>query len=59
MAMNKKVLIKIREKTKGKPQQLQFLSEIFEFEFSVGSGWYNNKYNEILKNVLGDAENED
>jgi len=48
MALNKKILSKLAEKT-SEDQDLQaFLADIFQYE-SVARGWYERKYSEFLE----------
>ena len=48
MAQNKTILVKIKDYTKGLPETQEFLGEIFQFECSGKSGWYEKTYAEIL-----------
>lgn len=53
MALNKKILTKLAEKT-SEDQELQaFLADIFQYE-SVPRGWYEKKYSEFLETHCGE-----
>lgn len=59
MALNKSILMKLNEKTKNDEQQHTFLLKIFKYEFSGKKGWYKERYEEILKESMGEEKNED
>lgn len=47
MAINKTILLKIKEKTADKPEIGDFLIELLRFESSE-RGWYKQDYNKFL-----------
>lgn len=49
MALNKTILSKLAEKTTEDGEIRMFLSDIFQFESSPKTGWYEKKYNELLE----------
>lgn len=57
MAMNKSILVKIKEKTNSNPKMQEFLADIFQFECSPKNGWYEKKYVEILEAYYKGEEN--
>lgn len=48
MALNKTILIKLKQKTESRPELAAFLQELLEFE-SDSPGWYKNGYSDILE----------
>lgn len=58
MAMNKRILMKLNEKTKKMNNQREFLLEVFKYEFSAKKTWYKNKYEELLKDNMGENKDE-
>lgn len=49
MALNKTILTKLAEKTSGDRELQAFLSDIFQFESTPKTGWYEKKYSELLE----------
>lgn len=48
MALNKKILTKVRQKTDSDPEMASFLMQLLEFE-SENQGWYKTQYGLILE----------
>lgn len=48
MALNKKIISKVREKTAGEPELGNFLVELLEYESEI-HGWYTADYTAILE----------
>ena len=48
MALNKAIIMKVREKTEKKPEIGDFLIELLEYE-SKSRGWYKKEYIAILE----------
>jgi len=58
MALNKKIISKVREKTMHETDLGNFLMELLEYE-SETHGWYTSDYAEILeKNCKEDEKDE-
>lgn len=57
MAINKKILSKIAEKTEGKPLVKECLLQLLEFE-SNEAGWYNDDYKRIIAKCAKGENNE-
>lgn len=56
MALNKKIISKVREKTMDETELGNFLVELLEYE-SETHGWYTSDYTAILeKNCKGDKK---
>ena len=49
MALNKTILSKLAEKTTGDKEIQAFLGDVFQFESTPKTGWYEKKYNELLE----------
>ena len=61
MALNKNILMKLNEKTKKDDKQRDFLLKIFKYEFSSKTskkGWYKSKYEDFMKETMGDEQHE-
>ena len=59
MALNKKIIFMVREKTKSEIELGNFIVELLEYESEI-HGWYTDDYAAILeKNCKEDNENED
>lgn len=57
MSLNKKILIKVKQKTENNPEMSNFLTALLEFE-SESRGWYKTRYSEILEGACRDKGGE-
>lgn len=55
MALNKKILTKVKQKTEDDQAMDKFLTDLLNFE-SGQRGWYKKPYAEILENACKEAE---
>lgn len=55
MALNKKILTKVKQKTENDYAMDKFLMDLLEFE-SEQPGWYKTRYVEILENACKETE---
>ena len=46
------------KKQKKMNNQREFLLEVFKYEFSAKKTWYKNKYEELLKDNMGENKDE-
>lgn len=56
MALNKTILTKLAEKTAGDRELQDFLCDIFQFESTPKTGWYDRKYNDLLEKYCKEEE---
>jgi hypothetical protein len=55
MALNKKILTKVKQKTENDQAMDKFLMDLLEFE-SEQRGWYKTRYAELLENACIEME---
>ena len=55
MALNKKILTKVKQKTESDCAMEKFLMDLLEFE-SGQPGWWKTRYAEILENACKETE---
>lgn len=55
MALNKSIMLKVREKTEKESDIGDFLIDLLEFESGL-PGWYKTKYSEILEKFCKEVD---
>lgn len=48
MALNKTIIVKLKEKTKSKPELQAFIVALVQFESEAERGWYEKTYSSLL-----------
>jgi len=57
MALNKTILMKLKQKTDLEPDLAEFLVSLFEFE-AEPRGWYNKVYSDVLEKSCKEAQSD-